>query len=416
MGPVDPPIRVGTTIAPPSAASPTLALDRRISPGSLAVGQELNARLLSDRAGGRFLALIDGRPVEVVLPPGARAGDTLRLTVTAEQPRLVLSGQADARVGTGSGATATAAGADAASPASPDGAQAQPARTATEVSVSAGGRALTRLVADIASAAAGARAPDPDAGATQANRAVPLVALPAAGRGELAGQLAAALARTFSGSGLFYESHQAQWVAGERSLDSLRQEPQGKLPPLPPAAPAASSLAGTPAAQLQGTATEADAIRPAPTTAREGATAPATSGTAAPGAGALAGVVDAASASLVQQQLATLDAGRAGWSGLVLPGVPASIVVQERPAPSEDDAEGTPEPAADWATTVSVVLPRLGAVDARLLLRGDRLLLSVAADEASGADELAAAREQLVSALADAGLKVDAVQVEGSAS
>jgi hypothetical protein len=127
-------------------------------------------------------------------------------------------------------------------------------------------------------------------------------------------------------------------------------------------------------------------------------------------------VVDPASASLVQQQLATLDAGRAGWSGLVLPGVPASIVVQERPAPSEDDAEGTPEPAADWATTVSVVLPRLGAVDARLLLRGDRLLLSVAADETSGADELAAAREQLVSALADAGLKVDAVQVEGRAS
>jgi hypothetical protein len=62
-----------------------------------------------------------------------------------------------------------------------------------------------------------------------------------------------------------------------------------------------------------------------------------------------------------------------------------------------------------------VVLPRLGAVDARLLLRGDRLLLSVAADETSGADELAAAREQLVSALADAGLKVDAVQVEGRA-
>ena len=72
MGPVDPPIRVGTTISPPSPASPTLALDRRISPGSLAVGQELNARLLSDRTGGRFLALIDGRAVEVVLPPGAK--------------------------------------------------------------------------------------------------------------------------------------------------------------------------------------------------------------------------------------------------------------------------------------------------------------------------------------------------------
>ena len=55
-----------------------------------------------------------------------------------------------------------------------------------------------------------------------------------------------------------------------------------------------------------------------------------------------------------------------------------------------------------------------GIVEAgRLLLRGDRLMLSVAAGEGSGADELAAARQQLLDALAAAGLRVDALQVEG---
>ena len=105
MSPIDPPIRVGPSIAPPAPASAVLAIEGRIAPGSLTVGQEVAARVLSDRAGGRFLALIDGRQVEVVLPPGARAGDTVRLTVTAEQPRLVLSARGEARAGVAAGGT-----------------------------------------------------------------------------------------------------------------------------------------------------------------------------------------------------------------------------------------------------------------------------------------------------------------------
>ncbi len=398
MSPLDPPIRVGPSIAPPAPASPVVALEGRIAPGSLTVGQEVAARVLSDRAGGRFLALIDGRQMEVVLPPGARAGDTVRLTVTAEQPRLVLSARGEAGAGVAAGVQGAAA--------APVGSPPTPGVAASDVSLSAGGRALTRLVADISAAAAGASAADvnapgadaagPDAVGPRATPAAPLIARPAGGRTELAGQLAGALARTFSGSGLFYESHQAQWVAGERSLDSLRQEPQGRLPPLPAV-----------------TAGALDAARMATAGVRE-PTAPTQPMSALPqGSSPLAGVVDPASASLVQQQLATLDAGSAGWTGLVLPGMPARIAVQERPRPSGEETDAAPEAAADWSTTVSVTLPRLGTIDARLLLRGDRVMLSVAAGEGSGADELAAARQQLLDALAAAGLRVDALQVEG---
>jgi len=399
--PVDPPLRVGPAITPVTPVNPTIVLDGRLSPGSLSMGQEVGARVLSDRAGGRFVALLDGRQVEVVLPGGARSGDTLRLTVTAEQPRLVLSAQAGPEAGTGASRTATAQAGT-----GPGDAGGRPGQGAADVSVSAGGRALSRLVAEISAAAGKGAGNAATVGADDVQGArAPLVPLPAAGRAALAGQIAAALARTFTGSGLFYESHQAQWVAGERSLDSLRQEPQGKLPPLPGAAQAAAD----PAAGTRGQV--ADASRMPAAGLRESAM-PASGHAGTPAASrALAGVVDPAAAGLVQQQLVALDAGSAGWNGLVLPGMQARITVQEKPRPSDDEPGSEPDAGADWSTRLAVMLPRLGAVEARLVLRGDRLQVSLAAGAAASTDELAAARQQLVDVLGAAGLTVESVQV-----
>ncbi len=405
---MDPPIRVGPAIAPVTPAAPTIALDRRLAAGSLSVGQEVGARVLSDRAGGRFVALIEGRQVEVVLPQGARSGDTVRLTVTADQPRLVLSARAETGAGTGA---AGAAAARAAAEAGTAGGRTGQGATAADVSVSAGARALARLVGEIASVAAdGARDAVADhADGLHASRG-PLVSTPAAGRSALAGQIAAALARTFSGSGLFYESHQAQWVSGERTLESLRQEPQGKLAPLPAAGLGTGSGAAEPAPP-GARAPAADATRqPAPATREPGAL-PGVPAPGQAGSTALAGVVDPSAASLVQQQLAALDAGSAGWNGLVLPGMQARITVQERPRPSDEESDAATEAGTDWSTRLAVMLPRLGAVDARLVLRGDRLLLSVGAGAAATADELALARQDLVDALAAAGLTVESLQV-----
>ena len=409
MMPMDPPLRVGPAIPPVAPATATIALDRRLSAGSLSVGQEVGARVLSDRAGGRFVALIEGRAVEVVLPQGARAGDALRLIVTADQPRLVLAPKGEAAAGAGAGAGASGpAAARAAAEAGLAGGRAVLPQAEGDVSVSAGGRALSGLVGEIASAAAkgGGAAGAADAEGLQGTRG-PLVAVPAAGGGALAGQLAAALARTFAGSGLFYESHQAQWVAGERSLESLRQEPQGKLVPLPVAGQG-TSAGETPGARP----TAPDAARLPPPAARDPAPLPGTPATAPAGSSLLAGVVDPSTAGLVQQQLAALDAGSAGWSGFVLPGMQARITVQERPPPSDDEREPGPDEASDWSTRIAVVLPRLGSIDAQLVLRGDRLLVSVAAGASSSVDELAMARQQLVEALAAAGLTVESLRVD----
>ncbi|MCO4861161.1 flagellar hook-length control protein FliK [Cupriavidus sp. WGlv3] len=66
--------------------------------------------------------------------------------------------------------------------------------------------------------------------------------LPAAPTAASAQATAAALANAVGQSGLFYESHLAQWVTGARGLASLRQEPQAQVPlPGRPAVPAGAS-------------------------------------------------------------------------------------------------------------------------------------------------------------------------------
>ncbi|SOY59390.1 flagellar hook-length control protein FliK [Cupriavidus taiwanensis] len=92
--------------------------------------------------------------------------------------------------------------------------------------------------------------------------------LPAAPTAASAQATAAALANAVGQSGLFYESHLAQWVAGARGLASLRQEPQAQVPvPGRPAVPASASqgaAAAPPSLQLAyaGSGAGAEPARP----------------------------------------------------------------------------------------------------------------------------------------------------------
>lgn len=44
-----------------------------------------------------------------------------------------------------------------------------------------------------------------------------------------AADLVPVLKQALTESGMFYEAHQARWVAGEFPTENLKQEPQGKL-------------------------------------------------------------------------------------------------------------------------------------------------------------------------------------------
>ncbi len=428
MAPIDPadirlPRTLPQTLPRASVAGEIIRLEQRLTGASLALGQEVIARVISDRASGRFIASLGGRQVEIELPRSVQAGDSVRLVVVAEQPRLLLVPQQAPQNGTLAAGARPALVATVSAPLpTVDGTGAGAGAAGDEVSVSAEGRALTRLIGDLSTlvareaagssgrAGAGAAGVGPQAVTSQL--AAPLAALvqkPADHPVTLAAQLAGALAKTLSASGLFYESHQAQWVAGERSLESLKAEPQGRLVPLVPLpARAAGESAPAGPAMLAGARATAAAAEPMPRNPTASARDLQSSGMAS-SLGVLESILDLGAAPLVQQQLSALDSRMATWSGQVLPGMHAQMTVHERPGegqPQDADAAAT-----DWATRLVVTLPRLGAIEAQLTLRADRLVLSVATVEADAAAELGSAREALAQALADAGLQVDGFQV-----
>jgi len=139
-------------------------------------------------------------------------------------------------------------------------------------------------------------------------------------------------------SGVFYESHLAQWADEVRPRGLLALEPQSKW---------TGSTDGAP-----GTAATGDVAAP-----------------------------------LVRRQLDVLDTGRFLWRGDLWPGQPGALVIEE------DDARPQRHADAPQATTaarmrVELTLPGLGRVHASLGLLGDTLTLALHCEEPRAAGAL----------------------------
>ncbi len=182
-------------------------------------------------------------------------------------------------------------------------------------------------------------------------------------------QLPALLRDAITQSGLFYESHQAQWVAGKRTLAQLLQEPQGRL-------------------YLDSRPAEASAA------AVRNADAP----------------VHAQTVTLVQQQLSALETGQLFWRGEIWPGQLMEWDIAEHPpAASEIDA------ALRWQTRLRLTLPKLGEVAATLALNASGVHIALGAAEAATAALLQGSHQPLTAAMAAAGLRTLAVEVRHAA-
>ncbi|MGO4282575.1 flagellar hook-length control protein FliK, partial [Cupriavidus sp. RAF20_2] len=115
--------------------------------------------------------------------------------------------------------------------------QARPPSAVGPGAMDARGNALTTSTRETLSFAARAILDLFESGDAQPlqTRAPLLATAPGAGNASAA-TLSAALATLVDQSGLFYESHVAQWVVGQRPLSALLQEPQAGLrQPAPPA-------------------------------------------------------------------------------------------------------------------------------------------------------------------------------------
>ncbi|AYY60302.1 flagellar hook-length control protein FliK [Burkholderia multivorans] len=282
-----------------------------------------------------------------------------------------------------------------------------------------------------AAAADGAAGQSGHAAAASASGAATAAAAEAAPP-SLAGALRAALAQAVGESGLFYESHLAQWFAGQRPLAALLREPQARIAIAqtsadPDAAPdddaldalltprlslpsaraavqsgaVASGGAASGAAHPVGSAPEptpgaqphpplaraaADATDPLHELADWRASVARPADAAAPSDAATPTPVHPAAVPIVRQQLDTLATDQFRWTGEAWPGVRVDWTIE--PDESGGHAPRSSDDAGDgiaWRTRLTLTLPTLGTVDAELVLNGAQLVARLRANQAGAA-------------------------------
>lgn len=225
-------------------------------------------------------------------------------------------------------------------------------------------------------------------------------------------QISGALRDALGKSGLFYESHQAQWIRGERSVNQLLEEPQniltgkGMLPSSTDQFDGKAINSGTRNTGVAGvnpSNSQALTEKDFSTLSQPGDTAhskPAAD-TTLPIAKELL--------PLVQQQLHTLEQHHLVWMGQVWPGQQMQWEIQGEPehqARSQDERQ--------WSTEIGLALPNLGDVRARLVFAASGLRLTLQAADTRTVQLFNRALPTLKNSLADADIPLLASVVEKS--
>ncbi len=345
----------------------------------LSPGQTFSARIQEVLPQNTYKALVAGQSLTLALPEGAKTGDTLELVVIDRTPRLIVAQLANR-----------------------DGAADAAGSTGYEFT------SLSRAAQLIGALLARDGAPPP---AAELNRGQPLLAAASPDAAKLAADLAPQLAKAVTQSGLFYEAHQVQWIMGQRPVSDLQAEPQAKhaASPLPTGQEATnaatrvttdgrtSELSG-PMVLLQNLfgSDEARQQTSAQTTA---STNPAL-------------VVPDELRPLVQQQLDTAATQRMAWHGEVWPG--QSLDWQIEPDARKPDA-GPADGEHGWTTSLRLVTPRLGEIDARLSLTPQGARIAIVTPVGASAADLLDAAPMLEKSMAAAGVPLLALQVRHDA-
>jgi hypothetical protein len=331
------------------------------------LGEQLRAQVLTVLSNGLFKVAIEEQPFVLRLPFQARAGDVMELVVTAKEPTLKFA------------------------LASQEELQGAPTRLSDTA------RFITALLS------VNERLPV----AKPAVAGVPLLAEPPTSTSTP--QIAAELKHALTTSGMFYESHQAQWVAGERPLADLRKEPQGALPPLRTGPENNAAVRGENRAARGNNAPEpgkSAALRGNDVNvySREQLDSP---GGELGKQSVLESPVHRDALAIVRQQLDALDTRNVLWTGLIWNGQPLDWEIGEQP----HDPQSPPE-MQEWRTSLHLTLPHLGEVTATLLVakRGVGIALNAADDGAAAL--LSANRMQLTESMRKSGITTTSFTVD----
>lgn len=387
-------------------------------------GQQIPAQVLASLPSGRFQVQVESQILDMNLPRNTQPGEELQLTFITASPRMtfVLTPELEAKLPpqvANSGVTLS-----------------DTARFLGALLQKGGADAASNPQAASFPASGTIYRPVENRVAT-AELAKTSVIVP--GGPPPAKEFAQALRTAVSQSGLFYESHQAQWVTGERTLASVLQEPQARFPvlnpqPLPTQVNAAllSNLSalmppGTPAAnpnQPAGTVPQTllQAQDAAVTNNLVGGQAMQAGsghsgerdfsvglqhGIDAHGGLTVRDPVHPMAQPIVQQQLDTLETRQIVWQGQVWPGQQMDWRIDEDGSRGAQDGEHAPR----WRTQLHLDMPSLGGVTAKLMMDGNGIRVDFSADRSQTAERMRSDIANLAQSMQDAGLKVTGLKV-----
>lgn len=423
------------------AATRPVAATQEISDklSDLIPGQRLMAEIQSLLPNGTYRAIIAQRNITLALPFSAKPGDALELQVVDSDGKLTLA------------------------------VISRPPGLAVKTDGEAASTSLSRtgqLISDLFNNVRGRTPSSPDGLRLNGNQ--PIAAAPPASAGDLLPLLKQAIVQ----SGMFYESHQAQWVEGQYPGMALLKEPQGKLST--PGETALARLAETPAARFAAAAAlfshSGTAANSAPDT--EPSPLPAPTGTASPPTPASEGAASAsafaenpaASSRSIDTNASPGETGGKPAPQAVTDGKPAPQPAPDNPSTAqsasrsaaanpalppiapetvpvvqqqleslatqqfvwqgqvwpgqemrweiEEDAKRrspADETAASWQTRLHLTLPSLGELDARLRLEGSLIQLDLDSRDSGTQQLLRNAIAMLQRQLDDAGLALGQV-------
>jgi flagellar hook-length control protein FliK len=343
-----------------------------------APGQQLPAHVIASLGNNRFQVMVEDQALDMTLPSNTQAGDKLELVFVSGNPRPTFTLLSDLT-------------------------KALPNQSSSVVLSD-----TSKLMGLLQQAGNAANPKLAEAPALASS--TPIVP----GEPPPLQQFADALRNAISQSGLFYESHQAEWVVGERPLSSLLLEPQAQLSPmLNQQKGGAASTTQTPADNTSRAAQTNSATQSQPATAQvklDMAQMVITSRDAASVVGAANNQVNnpvhPSTAPLVQNQLDMLGSHQIIWQGQAWPGQQMEWAIEE-----DNRRAADAEQITTWRTRLHLNFPLLGGVTAHLALVGKGLNIDFSVEHGSSAQLLRGQAPSLTQAMETSGLQVTSLTV-----
>ena len=335
------------------------------------VGKSMTGQVMGRMTDGSYLVRVAGTPARMQLPAGAQLGAEIPLLLVGINPRpsFQIGAGADPRAG----AMLTYADAQA----EPEAAAAQGAQAGMRTGGAAAallGRAPLTPANLLPSLNADTPAPELSSTARAIStvlsqaESVPGAPLSLIGKTSLMAtpgtdpsQVAQNLRDAVGSSGLFYESHVAEWADGKRPLASLLLEPQMQK-------------------TLQGEVMK--------------------NGT------------DLAAAPLINLQLHTHEQARVQWQGEAWPGQKMQWDIT-KDGPDGGQHPGQDEDATAWRSSVRFQFPLLGDLSAQVVLQGGNVQIQMQAGSEASADTLRQHAARLEASMAASGWPLSSLTIAG---